>query len=384
MDSIIAPQDYLGIRPSPFVEIKKDFRAEICKRIKNKYKGYKGFSRAIGMPYTTIYNSILEKSSNRLRLDTLCSMCKMLSIEQDLMFKNILEFRPKRYKNLIFPNQLKPSKQLASLIGHALGDGHISKFYAFSYTNTSRKLQYDVMKSLKDVFDFDPKPTITYHKAYTYNYPFVVGAVLSLSGACIGDKTTKVFDVPSWIKNGTDDIKAAFLSAVFDDEACVKINGREIVLKMSKGEDVHNHLVGFFEAMRSMLFSLGIEPSPTRTDSIYSCKKGRKFMHAFGIHGQKNFIRFRDATGFKHPQKAKALDLLIKNCKTNKHRAYEAQNIILDLLERPLPVRAISAELEMSPLAAYKNLRKLEKRNLVAQVKYPKNTPSLWTRIKDN
>ena len=385
MESIIQVWDYLELNPSPIVEIKDSFRENICKKIIEKYGNYKSFSRSVQIPYTSLYNYLLKKSRNIIRLNQLSHICKKLGIPKTEIEDNILALRPKKYKNFLLPLELKVTKNLASLVGHCIGDGHIEKTYNFVYTNRSKKLLNEVTETIKNTFKLDIEPKIIYHRAYSYNFPYVTGAVLTLSGAPLGDKKSTNFDTPHWIKNGSKEMKKYFIRAIFDDEATVKTKKREIVIKMAKIEKMEKNLDNFLGSLRNLLVSFNIHPSAMRFDNKHVSKKGLiTIQKGFGIHGQENFKKFEKFIGFSHPKKRKFLSMMIKNCKIKKHRAYEAQNIILNLIKKPSTVGDISNKIRLRPLAVYKNLRKLEKRKLAIQIKFSKNEPSLWKKANSS
>lgn len=383
MNYILTLCDYLNLKPTPIVEIKDGFKRKICKKIINEYKVYKNFSKVLGTPYPSLMNYLFGRSRNVMRFDQLYKICKILNIPKNEMAKNILKIRPKKYKNFSLPLKVKPTKNLSNLIGHVFGDGHIGKTYCFSYTNKSKRLQKDVFNNIRKVFGFKIKPRILYHKAYMYNYPYIVGSVLTLCGAPLGDKKYSNFDTPKWIKLGSQEIKKEFIKSIFDDEASVKLKGREIVFKLGKKMEMESDLDNFLESLRSMLTSFDIEPSKIRFDTKYESKIGVKTIQKmFGIYGQKNFKKFQKSINFLHPKKRKFLSTMINSCQVNKHRRYEAQNIILNMIKTPMTTKEISNKINSTPLSTYKNLRKLESRGLITQKKFPKNTPSLW--IKNN
>jgi hypothetical protein len=381
MKSVINLWDYLKLKPTPIVEIKDNFRKNICKKIIERYNNYKNFSKLLNIPYTSLVNYLFKRSRNTIRFYQLYKICKKLDISNAEIEKNILFLRPKKYKNFSLPFKIKSSEHLASLIGHVFGDGHIEKTYFFSYTNKSKILHKEILDNINYVFNYEISPSVTYHKAYSYSYPFIVGAVLTLCGASLGDKKKVNFDIPEWIKSGDFRIKKNFLRALFDDEASIKLKSREIVFKMGKITEMEESLDNFLESIREMLVFFNIQPSSIRFDNKHESKIGIKTIQkAFGIYGQENFKKFKKFINFSHPQKRNILSLMIKKCKIKKHRAYEAHNIILNIMKKPLTIKGISNKIGLSPLATYKNLRKLEKRGLVIQIKFPKNIPSLWEK----
>jgi hypothetical protein len=277
-----------------------------------------------------------------------------------------------------------PSPQLANLVGHSLGDGHIDRTYFFSYTNKSTKLQAEVKENVAKVFGTKIKPMNFYHKALTARYPYVVGATLSLVGAPLGSKIQKSCEIPKWIKRGNFRIKAAFIKAIFDDEASVKIGKREIVFKMAKTSVLEKELVSFLESIICLIEDLGLRPSKIRYSAdMHIGKNGAKTIQkAFGIHGNVNFQLFLDKIGFSNYEKSSRLKNMIKSCQTKKLRGYEGQDSIVELLanRNGMTKYEISDLLNITPLACYKHLKKLELKNIVVQLKDDgRQSPSLWS-----
>jgi len=145
----------------------------------------------------------------------------------------------------MIPRRIENTVSLSNLAGHLFGDGHISPNYWVSYTNKSEMLQKEFEVGVRNVFGFKIKPRVPYHKAFIYEYPYVVGVILHLVGVPIGNKKHSRCTVPDWVMNGSQDIKVAFIRAIFDDESSVKVRNKEIILKMAKACDMVDVLTIF-------------------------------------------------------------------------------------------------------------------------------------------
>lgn len=385
MKPLMELRDYLKLNPTPLIEIKPELKETIKNKIFEKYDSYKEFTDSIKIKYHTFYNNLFESTKgNRFRLNAIVKVCKKLEISFEELEKNVVYVRPKKYGNFNLPLRINPSPELANLVGHALGDGHIDRNYTFSYTNKFSILQKEVNENISKVLGMEIKPKTHYHKALTSRYPYVAGAILSLAGAPVGNKTAKSCKIPKWIKNGDNEMKKAFIRAIFDDEASVKIGKREIVFKMAKISSLENELVLFLESVICMIDELGLKPSKIRYSADRHIGKNgiKTIQKAFGIHGNVNFQLFSDKIGFSSYEKSSKLKNMIKSCQTKKLRGYEGQDSILELLanRNGMTKYEISDLLSITPLACYKHLKKLEVKNIVVQLKDGgRQSPSLWS-----
>jgi len=161
------------------------------------------------------------------------------------------------------------SPELASIIGHAMADGNITK-RQFSFFNQRRELVDEVITNVRIAFRADVTPReFEKEGGWEIEFPTNISLLVSLSGAPLGKKVSKPFDVPNWIKEGDNKIKSSFLRALFDDEGWIKIKfikstsstQRMIGINMSKNEKFIDSHKQFFENIRKLLQDLKINSS---------------------------------------------------------------------------------------------------------------------------
>lgn len=126
--------------------------------------------------------------------------------------------------------------------------------------------------------------------------------------------------MPNWIKNGSNEIKRAFLRALFDDEACIvaRKKGNSITFAMRKHEKLRMSLREFLEELRHLLSEFNIGSGPVRLRATYEDKKGRqKVEMGFIILRKQNLVAFQKEIGFCHPDKGRKLNNAIHSYSYN-------------------------------------------------------------------
>jgi intein/homing endonuclease len=178
------------------------------------------------------------------------------------------------------------NEKLASLFGHILGDGCIkTKEENAYYTNKSKELIEEVKATIKELFGVEIKENFNnIRKFYEVYPPKTIAKFLVLCGFPKGQKTKQITTIPDWIKEGSNEIKVAFIRALFDDDSTV-INdkgNRAISFGMNKKKSLIESHNMFMEDVRKILFSLGIYPN-----KIFKRKQPGDFIQlGFHIYGR--------------------------------------------------------------------------------------------------
>lgn len=226
---------------------------------------------------------------------------------------------------------------LARLVAYNMGDGticnryqtyrkesgEISKYYhnqASFYSNNEDDLRL-IARDLVVSGIRETKPNILFKKGTTTpfdSYQIHISrkqadALIEL-GCPVGKKVEQGFPVPEWIVNGSDNIKAEFLAALWGAEGfkATQNNFRKcktcknLVLAMSKYH--HEDGVLFFSQLVKMLNDLGINSSTT--SSII--KKAYIFRLYIDSHKQ-NMKRFFDIVGYRYSTEKEFLGFLWSN-----------------------------------------------------------------------
>lgn len=364
-----------------YIELKKEFKELVKQKIYKKFKTLKQFKFQINSANINL-SSILEKRETTIAI--WLKICKNLNINQNKLKQNILKIRTEKQRNFIRSKILPilPSSELASLLGHSLGDGHINKKdKGFEYTNKDFQLHNHVLKVIKKLFNFNNySERLDCKGIQTRKYSKLIGYILHLAGSPFGNKITQSFLIPNWIMQGSKEIKTAFIKALFDDEGTIKTN-KELLIKFSKNKKYINSLQKFTKQIKKLLEDLGIEVTSIRKGNIWYGKNGHTIQLILGLHGYKNFVKFHKDIGFNHKQKQKKLKIMINNYSSFQCKKGRNQDILYNELYNPKTIYNLMNKFNTTYITIYKNLRKLEKRNLIKRIGYNENRHLIWKKI---
>lgn len=367
-----------------FLEINESFRNEIKDKVLKKYGSLRQFeiqTRIVSGPYL----GEIFRENGFTNVDKWIRICGALNIDIDALKTNIVKIRLKTLNSCFltmkqFP--INPSKELASLVGHALGDGHINYKHSYlEYSNNSYELQEEVLHFIKILFNWTHY-TEKFHKATTRTYNKVIGDILILSGAIGGNKIIKKFEIPEWIMEGSDEIKKSFVRAMFDDESTVKVSGKEILFKLSKNENYINSLYLFMNQLRKIIEELGIEVTSIKRGNILTGKNGRTIQLILGIHGYDNFVKYKNIVGFTSNEKTQDINDLLNSYQKFKLKSGRGQRLIYENLVQPTNIYSLMSQLNMNYMAVYKHLSKLRNKGLIEKIEHSRTEPAVWRRIK--
>jgi hypothetical protein len=203
---------------------------------------------------------------------------------------------------------------LASNCGFLICDGHIKKTkqlteYCFRYENDAISFN----QKLSKLFPLENTFVKFWSCCYrTYLCSVSFAELMIFLGVPKGNKVFQAFKVSDWIYYGPDNIKLAFLSAVFGGEGSAPSNNKwRIQFVISKCEKEVSNLLFFVNQIRAMLFYFGISSSHIQ---LRTQKGNRQFNARFYIKGKDNLLKFYKLIGFAY--------------------ASEKQEILEDLLRR--------------------------------------------------
>lgn len=242
-----------------------------------------------------------------LRIPLLKKLLELSNINLAEGEKNIIGLiTNKAVANVKLP--IYPSKKLAAIIGHSLGDGHVSS-QRFKYVNKGLELVDEVDTYTSRLFGSHGRRFYIWKKnCYGVEFAGVVGHLLGLVGSVHGRKVENPFGVPKWIKNGSSATKAAFVKALFDDEGSVVMGKKQQFLSFSMYKDarlIEQH-IHFLNELREMLIFFGIIPAKVLFKKNY--KNTKEF--GFRIYGKDNLRKFLKI-GFTHVLKQKKIIKII-------------------------------------------------------------------------
>ncbi|MFH1669378.1 MAG: hypothetical protein ABIA62_05610 [Candidatus Woesearchaeota archaeon] len=261
------------------------------------------------------------------------------------------------------------SEQLAELVGHTFGDGHISEGGRFVYVNTSGRLIEKVRRLV--CYVFGDSIWCNYRKrsdgSFSLHYPSAIGELLAGLGCIKGNKFKQVFDVPDWIKSGSLNFKAAFVRALFDDEGSVS-NSR-IAINMAKQESLESGLRTFFNSIISILNDLRIRPGNVVVCARRQNKNGARAVGLlFVICGLVELKNFSENVGFVHPLKRERLQNLVTSFIQPNYHDGEARTIILDEIRGLMSTKEICEVIDRCMKTTRYHLKLLEKEGKIKKV----------------
>src|SRR3990172_13209414 len=120
----ITLNDLLKADPNLSVILKKEKLKELHSLIKSNYKSVKRFSKIVDYSTPTLFNWLSGKRNPKLRI--MIKICRLLIINLETFAEKIICLN-EPYRSFIpidtFP--IIGDENLASLVGHSLGDGHV-------------------------------------------------------------------------------------------------------------------------------------------------------------------------------------------------------------------------------------------------------------------
>lgn len=347
------------------VVLKRSKLKLIRKEILSKFKSLNQFAKTMNSNLSTIHSILIGKNNPTFLF--LKKVLEKLDIRWEDVIKKIIA-RNQPNGCFLSPKSLplKASKELSSLVAHAFGDGHVRKD-GFEFTNNCKMLVKNVIRSAKKIGLRNVSVSEWFHKARTIRLPKLLRNILILAGAPEGNKTLNSFQLPSWIKSSSKEIKKSFLQSLFDDEATVQIDFREIVLSMHKNIRKIRNLTLFFEEIKAMLKEFGIEGVTLSECHPHEGKNGKTLEKRLRICGTFNFIKFQREINFSHPHKKALLKIMIKNTKRFQFRRGETKELIINVLKRgkKLTTSEIARQLKISHWCAWDHLNDLRKEGKV-------------------
>ncbi len=217
---------------------------------------------------------------------------------------------------------INASKELAELAGYILSDGSIEHSYdgrygprGIDFITPDKVIQQRIIYILHKNFKAKPK------SHYFRDTPGLrirnanLARVLWLCGVPMGDKAIQKYDIPIWIKNGTKDIKSAFLRAYLDGDGSTpyKIYKSKasfgIRLTLNKTEDKIKSGIEFLNSFQGILREFHIESLGPYQRKICFRKNGVKtIMLEIIICRQNSILNFSKYISFTKPEKKKVLD----------------------------------------------------------------------------
>ena len=315
--------------------------------------------------YRTVHS---KKEKNLININLLKELSKISHTSLEKVKKHVVAVRIGRGKCYSLKLPINESTELASVTAHSFGDGHLNNSNLFYY-NENEGLVKSFVTDVKKVFGYI-EPIIYYDgKGTTVVFPVVVAQILSLIGGVKFNKTLQDYDIPSWVKNSSKEIKASFIRGLFDDESSLDIEQREIIFQMSNNKK-------FILSVLEILAEFGIKCS-LRTAGEYRDKNNyKKIMYRFAIGKFENLLKYKNI-GFEHTEKQKMLIKILEDFQDVHYLYEDIEKNMIDLLlnKGSLTTKDLMKELNRSDESIRIHLNNLHNKNLIIQIN---NYPSTW------
>ena len=198
---------------------------------------------------------------------------------------------------------------LARIVGHLMADGYVSKRY-LRYNNKNQSLIDNFKLHFLICF---PNIHFIYGKTNSGTSFVQVqnkNIINFLFNLCKDFRSTNLV-FPDFVN--TIEMKKEFIGAIFDDEGCVALRIYKKTKEIKRNLDMASKSKKFLEDIKNILendFNI-------KCNNIIEFKRklnNKEFTtHKLSITGKENFIRFREAINFVHPDKIKKLDLMINS-----------------------------------------------------------------------
>ena len=250
--------------------------------------------------------------------------------EDLIVIEKHIEYARTRHGNISKINfPIVPSKAMASLVGHVFGDGYIGKKKRqFEYCNDNPNLLNEVREYVREIFGLEPMT----ERQNRLGYSTIVGEVLEKFGAHLAPKIYSEKRIPNWIKNGSTEIKVAFIKALFDDDGSVmyskNYNAKGInfyqIRDKSKLQSSHK----FLSELKELLKEFNIMTGEPHLRKFYSINGEEHAISYINITDFKSIVNFYYGIGLTNGEKFNKLKKIVERAPDNLKKMLEVKTKI--------------------------------------------------------
>jgi len=222
---------------------------------------------------------------------------------------------------------LHPSATLSAIAADIMTDGYIdsrqigkSRYFGYiGYFSKSEQELIEFNRRMRQLFGVRGKIREWGVREYGTSKGCIItnavlARILNLCGIPAGNKTQTAYQIPSWILDGSQEIKTAFLRRAFSCEGSISCRknqrGWRVRYSMCKVAALAENLDEFLRSMICMLNEFGIVPSGPFKNESYIRKKDNAAMLGKGIaiSKPKSIALFKKKIGFDIPYKQEKLE----------------------------------------------------------------------------
>lgn len=223
------------------------------------------------------------------------------------------------------------SNELAELAGHILSDGSIEHSYSGAYRpkrvdfiSPNKSIQQRIIFILYKIFEVRPKRHYFRNTLGLRLENANLARVLWLCGIPMGDRVNQEYDIPSWIKNGAQNMKSSFLRAYFDGDGSkpYKMHRSKasfgIRLTLNKTQDKITSGIKFLNSIKKMLGEFEIESlGPYQRKICYRGNGTKTIMLEIVICRQNSILNFQKYINFNKPERQRFLNDCVQTIISN-------------------------------------------------------------------
>ncbi len=279
------------------IQLKDNIRTEFFTTMYNIFGSQKAFAKFVHKERTAIqgyqYNrgwDLGQKHEKYIPLEILQKSLPLINntLKQKLEM-NITSIRCHGGKSISPILPIQESPELYRVIAHIIADGNDS--HTPYYANTSKELRESFKNDIQifgEVICIDSKTNTT----PIVSFPKVITRI---SEKIFDIKFTHPTHLPEHIFDTSDDCKAAFLQALYDDEGTISTR---LAINMNN--------INIIKEIKILLDHFNIQTGKI-TESRYISKQGEKTMYSISINVE-SYQRFNKLISFLHPEKIKCLN----------------------------------------------------------------------------
>jgi len=297
------------VRPKR-IKLRKGKQRELIDRAKNKNKlTWKELAKTLGISSNYLRNE-LYKEKHTLSQPIYEKLCKMANVNFNPFIEKILDFNwgqkrgaensPVTKKRVIIP-KLKPSTQVAEIIGTILGDGSLSEkngAYVVSICGHSKDDKEYLLNFVKKLFEkvFNIELKHRYHRSrneiilYVYNKR-VVEELKNLGLPC-GNKKKNNVEIPKWVFKNSSFLKACIRGLIDTDGSVFPKTTNAHLPQIEFSSKIPKLRNSFIKGLKK----LGFNPSrphskDNRNVGLYSRRDVYKYIKEIGFNNLKHKLK---------------------------------------------------------------------------------------------
>ena len=221
------------------------------------------------------------------------------------------------------------SINLARIVAKISGDGHLSK-RQIMYFNTSATLREEFKEDIKVIFG-KPKMSEGIMSSGT-PYVAVFGkSIVNILLQFLPSYNSHDIYIPKEILNSENKILKEYIRTFYDDEGCASLRLNKKTNEWKRSVTLTSNSYNILQQIKEILLNLEI-----KTNKIIRTKPKSDYDNSFvlGITGKDNFGKFQQEIGFKHPQKAKMLQLILKSYGATSKNRYNFESLKKEIKEK--------------------------------------------------